>query len=115
MKISKKFLIILFILAIVFMNNYVYGTDIDVDDYDPSKKVSSDVYAIDDAAGFIIKVIQVIGIIAGTVGIAMLGIRYMIGGVDDKAEFKETAGPYIFGIGFLFGSTALLELLTQIF
>lgn len=66
---------------------------------------SSEVYNILTSFGMIIAV---------AVGI-VLGIKYMIAGVDEKAEAKETLLPYIIGCIVTFGAFGIWRILINTF
>lgn len=111
MNILRKNLIILLVLILTTASQCVYGT-IDVDTYKPD--TVTDIGTAGPAAGFIIKTIQVVGVILGTIGIALLGLRYMLGSASEKAEFKETAWPYIIGVALLFGTSGILQIIASV-
>ena len=110
MNILRKILIILLVLILTTASQCVYGT-IDVDTYKPDTVT---IGTAGPAAGFIIKTIQVVGVILGTIGIALLGLRYMLGSASEKAEFKETAWPYIIGVALLFGTSGILQIIASV-
>lgn len=68
-----------------------------------------------DIGKIIISVIQTIGVVASVVGLIILGLRYMMGSVEEKANYKETMIPYLIGIFMLFGITTLLQILYNFF
>lgn len=55
----------------------------------------------------VIGVIQVVGIIISVVCLMILGIKYMMGSAEEKAEYKKTFIPYIIGAVLLFAASAL--------
>lgn len=65
-------------------------------------------------ANMVIGVIQVVGTIASVAVLIVLGIKYMIGGVEERAEYKKTMLPYVIGALLLFGITNLLEIIIKI-
>ena len=46
--------------------------------------------------------------------LAILGIKYMLGSIEEKAEYKKDLIPYFIGAGLLFGITTIVKIL-QIF
>ncbi len=62
---------------------------------------------------------QTISGIIGTIAIAVavimagiLGIKFMTGGIDEKAEVKQLIVPYIIGCVIVFGAFAIWEIAT---
>ena len=44
----------------------------------------------------------------------IIGIRYMAGSVEAKAQYKETLGPYFIGAVLVFGITTTLKIVYDI-
>ena len=64
-----------------------------------------------DMAGVIIGVLQAIGVVASVCIITVIGIKYMLGSVEEKAEYKETMKPYIIGSALLFIIPNLVQII----
>ena len=65
---------------------------------DPDSKLSK-------ITGTILGVIQVVGTV-GSVGVLMvLGIKYMMGSVEEKASYKKSMLPYAIGAVLVFSAT----------
>lgn len=47
--------------------------------------------------GNILDILQVIGIIAGAIILVVLGLKYMMGSLEEKAEYKKTMIPFVVG------------------
>ena len=62
----------------------------------------------------IIGPIQVIGSLVSVIAIIIIGIRYMLGSVEEKAQYKETLGPYLLGAVFVFAITNILAIVYNI-
>ena len=48
---------------------------------------------------------QVIGVVVSVIVAIILGIKYMLGSVDQKAEYKKTMLPYAIGSALIFGAS----------
>lgn len=57
----------------------------------------------------IIGVIQVVGILIAVGTIMILGIKYMMGSAEEKAEYKKTLMPYLIGAILLFAGAAFAQ------
>ncbi len=55
----------------------------------------------------ILGLIQVIGTIIAVAMLMILGIKYMMGSAEEKAEYKKTMLPYIIGAVLLFAAVNL--------
>ena len=105
---KKKFLIgisIVLIVATIFCN-FAYAKGVNdlglgnLDDYNP--KTISGYNQVAQKAGGVLNVIQVIGIVLSIIVLIILGIKYLLGSVEQKAEFKHTMIPYLIGVAILF-------------
>ena len=53
----------------------------------------------------IAKVVKVVGIFVAVIIIMVLGVRYMMGSAEEKAEYKKVMIPYLIGAVLLFGAS----------
>ena len=67
-----------------------------------------------DKAGRVITVVQTVGSIASVVCLIVIGIKYMTGSVEEKAEYKKTLVPYVIGAALVFTITNLLSIVYHI-
>ena len=65
------------------------------------------------AANKVLTAIMNIGMVAAVLMIAILGIKYMLGGVEEKAEYKKDLVPYLIGACLLFGISAFVKIFMQ--
>lgn len=54
-----------------------------------------------DKSNIIVGTVQVIGTVIAVIVLTVMGIRYMVSGIEERAEFKETMIPYMIGAGAL--------------
>lgn len=57
----------------------------------------------------IVTIMQTVGIVVAVVVLLILGIKYMIGSAEEKAEYKKTMIPYIVGAILIFASTTIVN------
>ena len=69
---------------------------------------------IEGATSKILTTISNVGIVVAVIMLAILGIKYMIGSVEEKAQYKEDMLPYVIGAFILFGITGLVKILIAI-
>ena len=65
-----------------------------------------DTNSISTIGGQIANILSTIGIIVGVIVLLVLGIKYMMGSAEEKAEYKKTFIPYLIGAILLFGASA---------
>ena len=116
MKTSKKALvIIMFFIIILYMFSNCFVNAFDTSFWDPSKgnKIGDDSKLV-QIGNKIIGPIQVAGSLVSVATIIIIGIKYMLGSVEEKAEYKQTLVPYFFGAIMVFGITNLLNVIYNI-
>ena len=65
------------------------------------------VTAINTVGNQIIQIVSTIGSIASVIVLVVLGIKYMMGSAEEKAEYKKTLLPYIIGAAFVFAASTI--------
>ena len=76
------------------------GLSINVSDYKPSNLIEDDDTI--DLANKVIGFFQAIGSIVSVLALVLIGIKYMMGSIEEKAEYKETMTYYIVGAILVF-------------
>lgn len=67
-----------------------------------------------DIGNKIFGIVRVVGIIAAVAVLMLLGIKYMMGSVEEKAEYKKTFIIYFVGFVLVIGITSLLQFIYNI-
>ena len=119
MEILEKIFIVLISFTIILgiSQKYVYGANFNPDDpnYKPSSTTSAqDVGQLQTVGNTIVGVIRTIGSLASVAVLIVLGIKYMAGSVEEKAEYKKSMLPYVVGAIFVFGITNILALIIDL-
>ena len=65
-------------------------------------------------AGQIMGMIRNIAAIAAVIIIMILGVKYMLGSVEEKADYKKSFIPLIIGVTIVFAATSIANLLLGI-
>lgn len=60
-----------------------------------------------DIGSVILTIVTNIGMILAIILIAVLGVKYMMGSTEEKAEYKKSLLPYIVGAILVFGASAI--------
>ena len=115
MKKTKKILILLVILLLctLFFETTVKaagsGDTTDLDYYRPSDTGMNS--ELKDKAGIALGIIQTVGSVISVIALAVIGIKYMLGSVEEKAEYKKTMMPYIIGAIMVFATSNIVSIL----
>lgn len=62
----------------------------------------------------IIGIIQIIGTITSVAVLTVLGIKYMLGSAEERAEYKKSMTPYLIGAVMVFAITNILGIIAPI-
>ncbi len=73
----------------------------------PSDYSGTATSAFDSIGNKIIGMVQAIGTIVSVLIIIVLGIKYMMGSAEEKAEYKKTMLPYLIGAILIFAASTL--------
>ena len=124
-----KIAMVLIILLLVFSNYKVYADPFGLDEYiedyqeglkDPTsnpdswKPTVNDEPILSQKAGRVLGIINVIGIISSVIVLCVIGIKYIIGSVEEKAEYKKAMIPYIIGAFFIASATSIPNIINKI-
>lgn len=71
--------------------------------------------SMQDLAGKILGFIRNIALIGGVVIIAVLGLKYMMGSLEEKSEYKKSMIPLVVGIVVVMSATTIAKLLFDTF
>lgn len=80
-----------------------------------TSKVQDGVNSINDVGNSIVGVLQVVGIVLSVIVLIILGIKYMMGSAEEKAEYKKTMMPYIVGAALIFAASAFAQVIYDFF
>ena len=69
-----------------------------------------DITGITNIGNSIVKVLTTIGIVASVIVLIVLGIKYMMGSAEEKAEYKKTLMPYIIGAALIFAASTIANI-----
>ena len=110
-KVSKIFAVLILAVMLMSFVSMVFAAG-DQTSYSPEswKSKTGDKIKTNDIENFsasIINVISIVGSAAAIVTLIILGIKYMMGSAEEKAEYKKTLLPYIIGAAMVFGASVL--------
>ena len=70
---------------------------------------------IQSAGNSIISILQTVGVVLSVVVLMIIGIKYMMGSAEEKAEYKKTMIPYIVGAALIFAASIFANVIHQFF
>lgn len=120
-KIFKKTITLLLMLTINFIicTSIVYAEEVDTNPtsnpgyYKPGQL--ADAGKIKEVGNTIIGGIQFVGNIVSVIVLIVIGIRFIYGSAEERAQYKESFKPYLIGAVMLFSITNLLAILSGLF
>ena len=94
------------ILLIVSMGASIVcaATDIGGVSIDPKTENTGDITKVGNK---IMGILQVVGVLIAVIILMVLGIKYMMGSAEEKAEYKKTMIPYIVGAILIFAAATI--------
>lgn len=87
---------------------------IDPGDFKPNELTDDDTEIVTSKAATIVDIIRIIGIIVTVVTLMLIGIKYMTGSLEEKADYKKSMIPYLIGVGVFFALSQLLAVIMKI-
>ncbi len=66
---------------------------------------------VNEIAGIIVGAIRIIGTVLSVVILVAIGIKFMMGSAEEKADYKESLKPYIIGAFLLFTGSLIPQLI----
>ncbi len=110
---SKKTLRIITVLSTAVLILCLCSLSFAVED--PSKLTpnTSNTTQIDNVGQRIMGILQTLGIVVAVIVLMVLGIKYMMGSAEEKAEYKKTMIPYVVGAILIFGATTIANMVFQ--
>ena len=105
---------IIFFAFIMLASTIVIASPIDdPNSYRPSSDIG-DVSGVTDKANIVIGTITTIGIVVSVITLLILGIKYMLGSVSEKAEYKKSMIPYIIGVALLLSVSTIVSIIAKL-
>lgn len=106
-KTVKIITVVLLAIILISVTSNVFAGDA-IKPGDLSGKVSyGDSTDLQNKAGQIMGMIRNVAVIASVIILMVLGVKYMLGSVEEKAEYKKSFIPLIVGIVLVVSATAI--------
>ena len=108
-KIVKILTVLLIVLMLVNCVTPVFAANLSPDDITPNGQ--GDTSALTSKAGQIMAMIRNIAVIASVIVLMVIGVKFILGSVEEKAEYKKSFMPLIVGIVIVVGATSIASFL----
>ena len=116
MKKNKKIQIILIVVAVLMLvSTNLLAATIGTDSIKNDKSLGDADTKMETIGSKIFTAISNTGIVISVVVLAVIGIRYMLGSVDERAEYKKSMMPYVIGAFLVFGASTIGKIVYTIF
>ena len=104
----KIFAIVLLVMTLITFSTNVFAAD-QINPKDLEDKVTyGDAGTLTSKAGQIMGMIRNVAVIAAVIILMILGVKYMLGSVEEKADYKKSFIPLIIGIVLVVSAAFLL-------
>ena len=114
MKIKKIAIIAILVIVTIASFTGIVNATIQPDDYKPSDLDQTDYYKPFKMAGVILNAITITGVVVAVITVMFLGIKYMVGSVEEKAEYKKTMIPILVGMILLFCTSTIVSIIWNV-
>lgn len=115
---KKRYLILALLLLITFViiPTISFASDPieNPNSFKPGSPDDSDITPITNKVKPVINAISILGVIISVITLTILGIKYMMGSVEEKAEYKTSMMPYLIGCVLLFSGSAIIGIIYNI-
>jgi len=114
MKIKKIAIIVAILLVTLLTFVSTVNATIDPDNFKPKDMITSDYYMVAKKGATILNVLVTVGVVVSVVMFMILGIKYMMGSVEQKADYKKTMIPMLIGTVLLFTVTTIVGIIGNV-
>lgn len=111
--ISKIIIALMIILSIASFTSMTFAAPI-TGATDPSSLNGATVNGLNQVTNLgnkAITIVTTIGSVVAVIVLIVLGIKYMMGSTEEKAEYKKTLMPYIIGAALIFAASTIAGML----
>ena len=109
----EKVLSICIIAIMLVLTVSTFVSAVTPNDIQADPNVGSD--TIETAGKRIVAILQTVGVVLSVVVLIIIGIKYMMGSAEEKAEYKKTFMPYIIGAALIFAASLFAQVAYDFF
>lgn len=108
-------LLIIFILTTCLNKTYAIGLGTVQSNPDSYAQITGDNAGAVAIGNVIVWLVRTVGEAIAVVMLLILGIKYILGSVEEKAEYKQSMWPYVLGAILIFAGAALTDIIYKAF
>lgn len=112
-KTNIKIIILISLISIIVLN--LISTSVlavNPDSYTPNQQINSPKFL--ERAGIVLGWIKYLGILIAVIVLTIIGLKYLFGSVEGKAEYKKSMVPYVLGCFLLMGVSLVIALIESV-
>lgn len=106
-KTKKIFLILIITFLLVNIFNVVLA--INPDTYKPADPTTDDAVEMVEKVGIILGGIRNVSVVVSVIVLMIMGFKYIIGSVEEKANYKSSMLPYVIGCVLAVSGTTIVS------
>lgn len=110
-KAYKALSVLMIVLMIAFACTNVFAA-INPDDIKADADTGADTTIL-NIGNTVLSIVTNVGMILAVILVAVLGVKYMMGSTEEKAEYKKSMIPYLVGAVLVFGASAIGKAVIQ--
>ena len=117
-KLIQIFTILMIVIALCSISVSVFAEGITPSSINGTSKgdsATAKVTGIKTIGNNIVKILQTVGVVLSVIILIVLGIKYMMGSAEEKAEYKKSMMPYVIGAALIFAASALAQVIYNFF
>ena len=112
-KLIQIFTILMIVIALCSISVSVFAKGITPSSINGDTVLKTD--SISTIGNNIVKILQTVGVVLSVIILIVLGIKYMMGSAEEKAEYKKSMMPYVIGAALIFAASALAQVIYNFF
>ena len=109
MKTKYKILLTTVMTMILLITAFNNSFATNISDFDTKNAPASNIFKA--AGNSVVSILTSIGIVLSVIVLAVLGVKYMLGSLDERAEYKRSLMPYFIGAIITFGASTIAQII----
>ena len=106
-KVNKMITVILTVMMMfTFFSTTVFGAKVNINNINSNQNIDGET-DIATIGSYIYSAITSLGIVLSVIILAILGVKYMLGSVDERASYKKSMMPYLIGAVLVFSASTI--------
>lgn len=105
-KIKIKVVSLITAIELMLFKARVYA--VSLNDIDPKEPTGNEITGVGEK---VVGIVTMLGSILAVLVLVILGIKYMMGSTDEKAEYKKSMLPYVIGAVLVFAASSIASVM----